>query len=70
MLPGVLTLRAERGRRSLPVGGGGGAPFCVLTKPPKHMWLLKTHSYLMHKALNYSNDNDLLLLHSLQSKRL
>ena len=27
MLPGALTLRAERGHRSLPVGGGGGAPF-------------------------------------------
>ena len=56
MLPGVLTLRAERGHRSLPVGGGGGAPFvCPLfhpsippkshmcfEKPPKK-WLFETH---------------------------
>ena len=26
MLLGALTWRAERGHRSLPVGGGGGAP--------------------------------------------
>lgn len=32
MLPGVLTLRAERGHRSLSVGGGGGAPFACPRK--------------------------------------
>jgi len=36
MLPGVLTWRVERGHRSLPVGGGGGAPpfVCPLSIPP------------------------------------
>lgn len=35
MLPGALTWRVERGHRSLPVGGGGGAPFlCALSIPP------------------------------------
>ena len=33
MLPGILTRRAEKGHRSLPVGGGGGAPFCVPSIP-------------------------------------
>jgi len=57
MLPGALTWRVERGHRSLPVGGGGGAPFlCALSIPPSilpksHMcfeklprkWLFETH---------------------------
>ena len=35
MLPGVLTWRVERGHRSLPIGGGGDAPFlCPLSIPP------------------------------------
>lgn len=44
MLPGVLTLRTERGHRSLPVGVEAVPLFaCRLFRPsipPKHMWLL------------------------------
>ncbi len=34
MLPVALTLRAERGHRSLPVGVEAVPPFCVPSIPP------------------------------------